>query len=155
MHNEFEIVLSERDQETLARDLFTDETTLSECEQANSESGRRPLEEKKLSEMLRVATVDNFQGKEAEIVVVSLVRSNMEKKMRFLRTTNRINVLLSRRWMTGGHVLPSGSGRPRLTMAQREGNASIIFSKDPPANVERALIPVDTLQSHNPFLIGF
>jgi hypothetical protein len=96
MRSEFEIVLSERDQETLARDGFTDETTLSEGEQANSRSRRRPLEKKKLSEMLRVATVDNFQGEEAKIVVVSLVRSNMEKKVGFLRTTNRVNVLLSR-----------------------------------------------------------
>jgi hypothetical protein len=96
MRNDFEIVLSERDQETLARDGFDDETTLSEGEQANSGSGRRPLEKKKLSEMLRVATVDNFQGEEAKIVIVSLVRSNKEKKVGFLRTTNRINVLLSR-----------------------------------------------------------
>ena len=45
---------------------------------------------------LRIATVDNFQGEEAKCVVVSLVRSNEERKCGFLRTTNRINVLLSR-----------------------------------------------------------
>jgi hypothetical protein len=92
MRNDFEIVLSEGDQETLARDGFNEETTLPEGEQANSGSGRKPLEKKKLSEMLMVGTVDNFQGEEAQIIIVSLVRSNKEKKVGFLRTTNRINV---------------------------------------------------------------
>lgn len=46
--------------------------------------------------MLRVATVDNFQGEEAKIVVISLVRSNPQQNCGFLRTSNRINVLLSR-----------------------------------------------------------
>lgn len=45
---------------------------------------------------VRVATVDNFQGEEAQVVIVSLVRSNPEHKVGFLRTPNRINVLLSR-----------------------------------------------------------
>jgi len=49
-----------------------------------------------LLDALRIATVDNFQGEEAKIVVVSLVRSNKENKCGFLRTPNRINVLLSR-----------------------------------------------------------
>lgn len=43
-----------------------------------------------------IATVDNFQGEEAKVIIVSLVRSNKEKNVGFLRTTNRINVLLSR-----------------------------------------------------------
>lgn len=45
---------------------------------------------------LRIATVDNFQGEEAKVIVISLVRSNDEKKCGFLKTSNRINVLLSR-----------------------------------------------------------
>lgn len=49
-----------------------------------------------LLQALRIATVDNFQGEEAKVIVVSLVRSNKEYKCGFLRTTNRINVLLSR-----------------------------------------------------------
>lgn len=50
----------------------------------------------RLSELLRIATIDNFQGEEAKLIIVSLVRSNIERKVGFLRTTNRINVLLSR-----------------------------------------------------------
>ena len=45
---------------------------------------------------LRIATVDNFQGEEAKVVIISLVRSNDERKCGFLKTSNRINVLLSR-----------------------------------------------------------
>ncbi|ERF70407.1 hypothetical protein EPUS_05226 [Endocarpon pusillum Z07020] len=45
---------------------------------------------------LRIATVDNFQGEEAKIVIISLVRSNAERRCGFLKTSNRINVLLSR-----------------------------------------------------------
>ncbi|KAF6823339.1 nf-x1 finger and helicase domain-containing protein [Colletotrichum plurivorum] len=45
---------------------------------------------------VRAATVDNFQGEEATVVIVSLVRSNSERRCGFLSTSNRINVLLSR-----------------------------------------------------------
>ncbi|CAZ82087.1 unnamed protein product [Tuber melanosporum] len=48
-----------------------------------------------LSEV-RIATVDNFQGEEAKVVIISLVRSNDAGRCGFLRTSNRINVLLSR-----------------------------------------------------------
>lgn len=45
---------------------------------------------------IRVATVDNFQGEEASVVIVSLVRSNAHGKCGFLGEENRVNVLLSR-----------------------------------------------------------
>jgi hypothetical protein len=98
MRNEFEIVLSERDQEMLAKDGFIDEEVIGERQQVKSQSKseKRPLERKKLSDLLRIATVDNFQGEEAKIIIISLVRSNEGKKVGFLKTTNRINVLLSR-----------------------------------------------------------
>jgi hypothetical protein len=98
MQNDFEVVLSERDEETLARDGFNDEEVGLEDQEISTQldSGKRPLQKKKLSELLRIAIVDNFQGEEAKIIIVSLVRSNKEKKVGFLKTTNRINVLLSR-----------------------------------------------------------
>jgi superfamily I DNA and/or RNA helicase len=40
--------------------------------------------------------VEIFQGEEAKIVIVPLVRSNQNKKVGFLKKINRINVLLSR-----------------------------------------------------------
>lgn len=98
MRNDFEIVLSERDQDTLTKEGFDTEGATSEPDQSNGQvnAGMKPLEKKKMSELLRIATVDNFQGEEAKVVIVSLVRSNKEQKVGFLRTTNRINVLLSR-----------------------------------------------------------
>ncbi|KZF19706.1 P-loop containing nucleoside triphosphate hydrolase protein [Xylona heveae TC161] len=47
-------------------------------------------------DMLRVATIDNFQGEEAKIIIFSAVRSNAEKNVGFLKTENRINVACSR-----------------------------------------------------------
>ncbi|KAH8600108.1 hypothetical protein B0O99DRAFT_503550 [Bisporella sp. PMI_857] len=96
MRNDFEIVLSDRDEETLAKDGFNEDTALSDDNHASTDTRRKPLEKKKLSEFLRIATVDNFQGEESKIIIISLVRSNKEKKVGFLKTTNRINVLLSR-----------------------------------------------------------
>ncbi|KAF2691044.1 hypothetical protein K458DRAFT_355487 [Lentithecium fluviatile CBS 122367] len=98
MRNDFEIVISERDEDALAQDGFT----INENSDNNGDVGpqqehrKKPLEKKKLSDLLRLATVDNFQGEEAKIVIVSLVRSNDNRKVGFLKTTNRINVLLSR-----------------------------------------------------------
>jgi hypothetical protein len=98
MRNDFEIVLSDRDQQALERDGFDMGGTASRNEDTVNMMGNKqtPLQKVALSELLRVATVDNFQGEEAKIVIVSLVRSNKERKVGFLRTTNRINVLLSR-----------------------------------------------------------
>lgn len=45
---------------------------------------------------VRVTVVDNFQGEENDIILLSLVRSNEENKIGFLRTDNRICVALSR-----------------------------------------------------------
>jgi hypothetical protein len=45
---------------------------------------------------IRVATVDNYQGEEADVVIASLVRGNKERSIGFLSTCERVNVLLSR-----------------------------------------------------------
>ena len=39
---------------------------------------------------------DNYQGEENDIIILSLVRSNAEKKIGFLKIHNRICVALSR-----------------------------------------------------------
>lgn len=96
MKMDFEIVLSDRDEETLARYGFDEDAAAIEEPQTSAGIRRKPLEKKKLSDLLRIATVDNFQGEESKIIIISLVRSNKEKKVGFLKTTNRINVLHSR-----------------------------------------------------------
>ncbi|EQB57810.1 hypothetical protein CGLO_02018 [Colletotrichum gloeosporioides Cg-14] len=83
-----QIVVNERDLDDLANINSSDPT----AQVAQTMSAAK-------SSMLngvRVATVDNFQGEEADVVVVSLVRSNNERRCGFLSTSNRINVLLSR-----------------------------------------------------------
>ncbi|WDK18721.1 hypothetical protein CGRA01v4_10007 [Colletotrichum graminicola] len=83
-----QIIVNDRDTEDLAEIDSSDERP-----QAASRG-----EAAKASAMhgVRAATVDNFQGEEANVVIVSLVRSNNEKRCGFLSTPNRINVLLSR-----------------------------------------------------------
>ena len=94
--NLFEIVLGDRDEEELEKE----ETNIGAAEQQGIDpakllSPRLPAVQKsKLSERVRIATVDNFQGEEADVVIVSMVRSNQEKRCGFLKTSNRINVLL-------------------------------------------------------------
>ncbi|XP_054286638.1 NFX1-type zinc finger-containing protein 1-like [Macrosteles quadrilineatus] len=45
---------------------------------------------------VRITTVDDFQGEENKIIILSLVRSNEEGKIGFLKTENRVCVALSR-----------------------------------------------------------
>lgn len=67
---------------------------------------------------IRLATIDNFQGEEAKVVVISLVRSNAEGKCGFLRTSNRINVLLSRA-MHGLYIIGNSKTAKSVPMWQQ------------------------------------
>ena len=98
MRGDFEIVLSDRDQETLAKDGFdeSDNDHGTDKPDFGDASRTKPLQKKQMSEHLRIATVDNFQGEEAKVIIISLVRSNKARKIGFLKTDNRVNVLLSR-----------------------------------------------------------
>ena len=49
-----------------------------------------------VTDFLKIATIDNFQGEESKIVILSTVRSNQGHHVGFLRTPNRINVACSR-----------------------------------------------------------
>ncbi|KAL7788203.1 hypothetical protein V8C37DRAFT_241026, partial [Trichoderma ceciliae] len=88
MESMFEICLNDRD--------------LAELEDFENKDQAAPTAVKKQSgkttllKSVRAATVDNFQGEEAKIIIISLVRSNLQNKCGFLSTSNRINVLLSR-----------------------------------------------------------
>ncbi|EIW81453.1 hypothetical protein CONPUDRAFT_124579 [Coniophora puteana RWD-64-598 SS2] len=45
---------------------------------------------------LRLATIDNYQGEESPLVIVSLTRSNSDNDIGFMMSPERLNVLLSR-----------------------------------------------------------
>ena len=89
LKNFFAVTIDERDE------LELDQAGL--VEDTQPETLRAPAPAKStLLQALRVATIDNFQGEEAKVVVISLVRSNAQRRCGFTRTSNRINVLLSR-----------------------------------------------------------
>ncbi|KAL9619933.1 MAG: hypothetical protein Q9160_005490 [Pyrenula sp. 1 TL-2023] len=73
--------LHPKDRQTLIDDGLLEETSDQEREQLAP------------SDLLRLSTVDNFQGEEAKIIGLSTVRSSGPG---FLRTANRINVMCSR-----------------------------------------------------------
>ena len=91
MSSLFEISVGDRDEEELG--ALEAET---EADDGVDGGGKPSTRKTSLLQSIRLATVDNFQGEEAKVVVDSLVRSNAERKCGFLRTSNRINVLLSR-----------------------------------------------------------
>lgn len=66
---------------------------------------------------IRLSTVDAFQGEEAKVIIISLVRSNDKKMCGFLGTTNRINVLLSRA-MHGMYVIGNSNTTSEISMWQ-------------------------------------
>ena len=59
------------------------------------DSGQSPLNRGGLSK-LEIDTVDGFQGREKEAIVISLVRSNGKNEIGFLADTRRMNVALTR-----------------------------------------------------------
>ncbi|KAF9916765.1 NFX1-type zinc finger-containing protein 1 [Lobosporangium transversale] len=65
------------------------------------------------AERVRVSTVDAFQGEENEVIILSLVRSNSNNSIGFLRASNRVCVALSRA-RKGMYIIGNG----RMLMEQ-------------------------------------
>ena len=57
---------------------------------------------------LRISSIDNYQGEESDIVIVSLTRSNANGDIGFLSSHERLNVLLSR--AKNGMILIGNAG---------------------------------------------
>ncbi|GAX15209.1 hypothetical protein FisN_12Lh085 [Fistulifera solaris] len=55
-----------------------------------------PVNDEVSDRSVRCSTVDNFQGEEADLIVISLVRSNNLGNVGFLKEPQRVNVLMSR-----------------------------------------------------------
>ncbi|KAF4955348.1 hypothetical protein FSARC_11882 [Fusarium sarcochroum] len=107
MESMFEICVSDRDQDEL-------EAVQNEGSDTNK-SRVVPLNKTTLLKSVRVATVDNFQGEEAKVIVISLVRSNPQGDCGFLKTSNRINVLLSRA-KHGMYIIGNGNSCKQVPM---------------------------------------
>ncbi|KAF9264160.1 P-loop containing nucleoside triphosphate hydrolase protein [Marasmius fiardii PR-910] len=54
---------------------------------ANAQVGKKSV---------RLATIDNYQGEESEVIIASLTRSNSDHNIGFMSSPERLNVLLSR-----------------------------------------------------------
>jgi hypothetical protein len=57
---------------------------------------RQALGRRKFKRPVKIDTVDSFEGREEDMVVISLVRSNERGRIGFLRVPNRLNVAISR-----------------------------------------------------------
>lgn len=57
---------------------------------------RKLMRGQQLLNGVRATVVDNYQGEENDIILLSFVRSNEEANIGFLKTSNRVNVALSR-----------------------------------------------------------
>ncbi|KAG0380217.1 hypothetical protein BGX24_009554 [Mortierella sp. AD032] len=95
----FMLVIDDRDMEQLEENE-AEEGIVSEAAAAPSTIGVKNVS---LQNHLTLRTIDNYQGEEAKIVIISLVRSDVRTKdanssgsIGFLKSPNRTNVLLSR-----------------------------------------------------------
>ncbi len=57
---------------------------------------RQSLSRRHFRRSVKIDTVDSFEGREEDMVVISLVRSNERGRIGFLRVPNRLNVAISR-----------------------------------------------------------
>ncbi|KAH9488057.1 NFX1-type zinc finger-containing protein 1 [Bulinus truncatus] len=57
---------------------------------------KKIMAETKFPQRVRVTAVDNYQGEENDIIILSLVRSNAQHRVGFLKVDNRVCVALSR-----------------------------------------------------------
>ncbi|KAF8250326.1 P-loop containing nucleoside triphosphate hydrolase protein [Wilcoxina mikolae CBS 423.85] len=88
----FDLVIGEKDMEQIELEDEEEDASVP----VQSLLSKQQVRKGRLLDGIRIATVDNFQGEEAKVIIVSLVRSNEEHRCGFLKTFNRINVLLSR-----------------------------------------------------------
>ena len=71
-----------------------------------------------ISTMLRLSSIDSFQGEEAKVIILSTVRSNPQNRIGFLKTNNRINVACSRA-REGFYIIGNSKLMSRADMWQK------------------------------------
>lgn len=88
--------------------------------------------------LVKVDTVDSYQGKENRIIILTTVRNNKELRPGFLRSPNRINVAMSRAmerlviagslqmWIDRNSQLPLGRVAAKVKALQSEARALVI-----------------------------
>lgn len=139
LRSSFTIVVGDRDMEELETKGLEDD-----------DGGENPVakvnvRKTTLLDALRIASVDNFQGEEAKVIIISLVRCNEERKCGFLKTSNRINVLLSRA-RHGMYIIGNTeTARPvpmwnkAITILEKDGNVGQTLSLCCPRHKETVI----------------
>jgi superfamily I DNA and/or RNA helicase len=80
-------------------------------------------------DQLRVSSVDNFQGEENDIILLSLVRSNANNDIGFLKLNNRICVALSRARVSAVLFLTKLFDSSCVTLPPARVNAVLFLTK--------------------------
>ena len=93
-------------------------------------------------ELVKIDTVDSYQGKENRVIILSITRASHDKKPGFLRAVNRINVAMSRAmdrlvivgsadmWKGRNKELPLGSVVNFMTKKGVDRGYSFIAAKE-------------------------
>lgn len=93
-------VVDDRDQLLLNLAQNEEQEPRNGCDSLGSSRDNVIVEKKDLRSCIRVSSIDNYQGEESDVILISLVRSSFddgsEKGIGFLSIENRINVMLSR-----------------------------------------------------------
>ncbi|KAF9370074.1 hypothetical protein CPC16_003976, partial [Podila verticillata] len=102
LKSSFMLVIDERDQEQLDKKELEEEAE-DRQDTVHAQGGVKiGVKNVSLQKQLTLRTIDNYQGEEAKIIIISLVRNNVANdpsatgKIGFLKSSNRTNVLLSR-----------------------------------------------------------
>ena len=95
-----------------------------------------------LRRLVKVDTVDSYQGKENRIVILSTVRNNPQQNPGFLRSPNRINVAMSRAmerlvvvgaapmWKGKNERMPLGQVLKKVESLQAADRANIVKAQE-------------------------
>lgn len=82
--------------EMIEKLIQKNQLNLEKCALITPYSGQVAAAKERFPATLRISTVDSFQGQECETVIISLVRSNDENKLGFLKDYRRMNVAMTR-----------------------------------------------------------
>lgn len=92
--------------------------------------------------LVKIDTVDSYQGKENRIIIISTVRNNPSMSAGFLRSSNRVNVALSRAmdklfivaaknmWVGSNADLPLGKVLKEVELLVKSQHASMLSAKE-------------------------